>query len=117
LPICRATSAAWLVIPPKAVRNPSDAFIPRMSSGLVSWRARITVSPRAFQSPLARSRPVRMADSFAASSKMGRRTWFSDSGSTRRMASSREMSFSSTMATAMRTAARPVRLPVRVCRT
>ena len=48
LPICRATSAAWLVMPPNAVRKPSDAFMPRMSSGLVSWRHRIRlVSPLA----------------------------------------------------------------------
>src|SRR3954467_10335907 len=49
LPIWRATRAAWEVIPPKAVRNPSEAFIPRMSSGEVSCRQRITFSPRAAQ--------------------------------------------------------------------
>src|SRR6478752_5297287 len=48
LPIWRATSAAWLVMPPNAVMKPSDAFMPRMSSGLVSWRHRIRlVSPLA----------------------------------------------------------------------
>jgi hypothetical protein len=32
LPICRPTSAAWLVIPPRG-RIPAEACIPRMSSG------------------------------------------------------------------------------------
>src|SRR5206468_1202746 len=48
LPIWRATTAAWLVMPPLAVRNPTDAFMPWMSSGLVSRRTRIARSPRSF---------------------------------------------------------------------
>ncbi len=48
LPIWRATTAAWLVIPPRAVRNPSAAFMPWISSGLVSWRTKTTRSPLAF---------------------------------------------------------------------
>src|SRR5437870_1160541 len=48
LPIWRATTAAWEVMPPLAVRNPTDAFMPWMSSGLVSRRTRIARSPRSF---------------------------------------------------------------------
>ncbi len=134
LPICRATSAAWLVMPPNAVMKPSDAFMPRMSSGLVSWRHRIRlVSPLAASAsassaknttlpvaapgpagrPLASSRPSAIAAFFAAGRNTGRRSWFSASGSTRRSASSFEISFSSTISTAMRTPAKPVRLPLR----
>ncbi len=43
----RATTAAWLVIPPRTVRIPWAAAMPSMSSGLVSRRTRITFSPRA----------------------------------------------------------------------
>ena len=43
----RATTAAWLVMPPRVVRMPRAACIPWMSSGLVSMRTRITASPRA----------------------------------------------------------------------
>ena len=39
----RATTAAWEVIPPRAVRMPWAAFMPRISSGLVSIRTRITL--------------------------------------------------------------------------
>src|SRR6185436_694427 len=41
----RATTAAWLVIPPRAVRIPRAAFMPWMSSGEVSARTRITALP------------------------------------------------------------------------
>ncbi len=41
----RATTAAWEVMPPRAVRMPSAAFMPRMSSGEVSIRTRMTFSP------------------------------------------------------------------------
>ncbi len=43
----RATTAAWLVIPPRVVSTPLAACMPWMSSGLVSMRTRITASPRA----------------------------------------------------------------------
>ena len=45
LPMPRATTAAWLVMPPRAVRMPSAACMPWMSSGEVSTRTRITFSP------------------------------------------------------------------------
>ena len=41
----RATTAAWEVMPPRAVRMPSAASIPWMSSGEVSIRTRITFWP------------------------------------------------------------------------
>ena len=62
LPIWRATSAAWLVMPPRAVRMPWAASMPRMSSGLVSSRTRMTCSPRPAQATasaaLKTTRPV-----------------------------------------------------------
>ena len=42
LPNCRATSAAWLVRPPRLVRMPRAASMPCTSSGLVSARIMIT---------------------------------------------------------------------------
>ena len=44
-PMPRATTAAWLVMPPRVVRMPLAACMPWMSSGLVSMRTRITASP------------------------------------------------------------------------
>ena len=46
LPQPRATTAAWLTRPPRAVRIPSAASMPWTSSGEVSLRTRITGSPR-----------------------------------------------------------------------
>ena len=43
----RATTAAWLVMPPREVRMPLAACMPWMSSGEVSIRTRITASPAA----------------------------------------------------------------------
>src|SRR6266404_6341756 len=45
LPICRATSAACEETPPREVRMPSAAIMPRKSSGDVSMRASTTFSP------------------------------------------------------------------------
>src|SRR5206468_1195562 len=45
LPICRATSAACEETPPREVRIPSAAIMPRRSSGDVSIRASTTFSP------------------------------------------------------------------------
>ena len=44
----RATTAAWLVMPPRTVRMPCADFMPSMSSGLVSRRTSTTFSPRFF---------------------------------------------------------------------
>ena len=43
LPIPRATTAAWEVIPPRAVIMPLATCIPLISSGLVSFLTRITL--------------------------------------------------------------------------
>ena len=56
LPQPRATSAAWLVMPPRAVRMPSAARIPSTSSGLVSSRTRITFLPALAAGPRPRPR-------------------------------------------------------------
>ena len=45
VPIPRATTAAWLVIPPRTVKIPWEDFIPVISSGDVSRRTRTTFSP------------------------------------------------------------------------
>ena len=135
LPIWRATSAAWLVMPPWAVRMPCAASMPRMSSGLVKSRTSRTCSPRSAQATasaaLNTTRPVAAPGpagrpqanawppfSAACSSwarKTGRRSWFNWSGSMRMSASWGLIRPWSAMSTAMRMAARPVRLPLRVC--
>src|SRR5207249_2594233 len=109
--------AACLVMPPRAVKMPWAAFMPPMSSGEVSMRTRMTGSPAAARrsassalnttrplaapgpalSPLAISRFSCTVRSFSRASKIGRRSWLSCSGSTRRKASSREMRRSRTM--------------------
>ena len=45
LPICLPTTAAWLVLPPLAVKSPLAADIPCISSGLVSLVTRTTLFP------------------------------------------------------------------------
>ena len=45
MPIPRATTAAWLVIPPRAVSTARAATMPWKSSGVVSSRTRITRNP------------------------------------------------------------------------
>src|ERR1700693_5612636 len=50
LPMPRAPTAAWLVLPPRLVRMPWAAIMPCRSSGLVSRRTRITFSPWAASS-------------------------------------------------------------------
>mmetsp|Transcript_2482 Transcript_2482/g.3527 ORF Transcript_2482/g.3527 Transcript_2482/m.3527 type:complete len:329 (-) Transcript_2482:1398-2384(-) len=49
LPHPRATTAAWLVMPPRCVRMPSDACIPPTSSGDVSALTRIAAPPCALK--------------------------------------------------------------------
>ena len=45
VPMPRATTAAWEVMPPRTVRMPCAASMPSMSSGEVSRRTRTTFSP------------------------------------------------------------------------
>src|SRR5437016_6410169 len=132
LPICRATSAACDETPPREVRIQSPAIMPRKSSGEVSTRASTTFSPffeRATASsalkttwpdaapgPAAKPLPIFFPSLADCRSKMGASRCASESAGTRLTASSLEISFSPTISTAMRTAAWPVRFPLRVCR-
>ena len=47
LPMPRATTAACEVLPPRLVRMPAAAIMPSRSSGFVSRRTRMTLSPAA----------------------------------------------------------------------
>ena len=129
-PIPRATTAACEVMPPWAVRTPRAWMRPWMSSGVVSQRTRITSSPalprasaRSASSTIAPDaapgealRPVATTSTSADGSIIGWRSWSSWPGSIRATASSREMSSSPFISTAIRSAACAVRLPVRVWR-
>ena len=106
-PMPRATTAAWLVMPPRVVRMPRAACMPWMSSGLVSMRTRITSSPLAARLSASsaenttrarggagRGRQAARQDLVfgALGSSVGWRSWSSDCGSMRRIASSLPMS-------------------------
>mmetsp|Transcript_22334 Transcript_22334/g.31226 ORF Transcript_22334/g.31226 Transcript_22334/m.31226 type:complete len:258 (+) Transcript_22334:1258-2031(+) len=127
-----ATTAAWEVIPPRAVRVPSEASIPPMSSGEVSRRTSTHALPSAFH--LAASSEVKTICPTAAPGEAGSPfatcravlmalgsswSWSSFSiwsGLTRRTAVFLSIRPSCTISTAMRTAALAVRFPFRVCR-
>ncbi len=125
----RATTAAWLVMPPRVVTMPRAACMPWMSSGLVSIRTRITCSPLAARisasselntaTPQAapglagRPRDIRVRGAFGSS--VGCSSWSRLAGLTRRTASSRSISPDCAISTAMRRLAPAVRLPLRVC--
>ncbi len=136
LPRPRATTAAWEVMPPRVVRIPWATSIPSMSSGEVSLRTSRTCSPllrtmsTAFSAdsttrphaapgpagkPLAMTLPSCRAASCSSRGKTGASSCTSRSGSTLSNACSRVIRPSSTISTAMRTAASPVRFPERVC--
>ena len=135
LPIPRATTAACEVAPPRVVRMPAAACMPAMSSGEVSSRTSTTGSPLAAMAtapgavsairphaapgpagrPLPSCRPSFTAAVFSFVSKTGASSCTICSGSTRATASSSSIRPSSTMSVAMRTAANPVRFPLRVC--
>ena len=115
-------------MPPCTVRMPSAAIMPWMSSGVVSQRTRMTgpdfarstaVSASKTIAPLAAPgeafRPFAATSSAAAGSIIGWRSWSSWPGSMRPTASSREISRSSTIATAAFIAAAAVRFAERVC--
>ncbi len=134
LPMPRATTAACDVMPPRVVRIPTAACMPAMSSGEVSSRTRTTGSPLAARAtacgavsatrpqaapgpagrPLPSRRPSLTAAAFSFVGKIGASSCTSCSGSTRATASSALMRPSSTMSVATRTAAKPVRFPLRV---
>ena len=125
----RATTAAWLVMPPRVVSTPRAACIPWMSSGLVSMRTRITASPllaRASASsaentttpqaaPGEAGRPRDSSLRGASGSSVGWRSWSSEDGATRLTASLVSMRPSAAMSTAILRLAAAVRLPLRVC--
>ena len=94
----RATTAAWLVMPPRAVTMPSAACMPWMSSGLVSSRTRITPRPARLEllgllggeddlaGGRARARrggPVAMTFARRLGIEVGCSSWSSEAGSTR----------------------------------
>mmetsp|Transcript_29085 Transcript_29085/g.81398 ORF Transcript_29085/g.81398 Transcript_29085/m.81398 type:complete len:301 (+) Transcript_29085:1433-2335(+) len=131
----RATTAAWLVIPPQAVRMPSLACIPPTSSALVSWRTRITclscwlhaaaagaentiwptAAPGLAASPVPKTRPSSRYALSSAPLNWGSSSWARSLGVT--MSSDAPLSTrpSWTRSKATLTAARPVRFPLRVC--
>mmetsp|Transcript_45450 Transcript_45450/g.73758 ORF Transcript_45450/g.73758 Transcript_45450/m.73758 type:complete len:205 (+) Transcript_45450:2056-2670(+) len=125
----RATTAAWLVMPPRVVSTPWAEWMPWISSGLVSIRTRITFSPFLALSsassavkttvPLAApgeaGRPFVRIFFSALGSRIGCNSWSSNSGFSRITASDLEIRPSCAMSTAICSAAWAVRLPVRVC--
>ncbi len=66
----RATTAAWLVMPPRVVTIPLAACMPWMSSGLVSIRTRMTASP--FAARISASSALNTAAPLAAPGLAGR---------------------------------------------
>ena len=129
LPMPRATTAAWLVLPPRLVRMPWAAIMPCRSSGLVSRRTRITSSPRsAHSTAVAESKTalptaapgdaliaLAISVAFSLSPNRGNISWASCAPVTRRSASSMSIRPWSTSWIAIRNAAPAVRLPTRVC--
>ena len=129
LPMPLATTAAWEVIPPRAVRIPWAACIPPMSSGDVSVRTRTTFSPlraafsasSAVKTTLPTAAPGDAGSPFAMTftgvfgSKDGCIRRSSCSGSIRMIAVFLSISLSLTMSMAIFSDAAAVRLPTRVC--
>ena len=129
LPMPRATTAAWLVLPPRLVRMPWEAIMPCRSSGLVSRRTRMTSSPAAAcctavaesNTALPTAAPGEALTAlviFFTSplvSKRGNISCASWSPVTRSSASSMPIMPWSTSWIAIRNAAAAVRLPTRVC--
>ncbi len=130
LPMPRATTAAWEVLPPRAVRIPWAAKKPWMSSGLVSSRTRITLSPSLprssavsasntilpeaapgeADSPTARASALNLGDS------VGTINCSSSCGLMRLIACSLVRMPSLNISTEVMTVARAFILPLRVCR-
>ena len=132
LPIPLATTAAWDVIPPLAVKIPFAAFIPSISSGEVSVLTKITffpssaislalsavktASPTAAPGEAGSPFAIASASCFATLSNWGCNNWSKAFGSTLNNACSFVINFSSTISTAILTAAAAVLFPVLVCR-
>ncbi len=130
LPMPRATTAAWLVLPPRLVSTASAAIMPGRSSGVVSRRTRTVCSPAAARrtasaesntatptaAPGEAGTPWARGTRSSVVSKRGNISRVSSAPSTRIRASSAPMVPSSPRSWAMRKAASAVRLPTRVCR-
>ena len=130
LPQPRATTAAWLAFPPVLVRMPFARCIPATSSGLVSLRTSMigsfgclaacstAASADRITFPLAppglAAMPWATGFTLLLGSSCGWRRWLRLSGATRFTAVVSSITPSLTISTAMRTAAVPVRLPLRV---
>ena len=131
VPIPRATTAAWDVIPPRTVKIPWEAFIPVISSGEVSRRTNTTFSPLAFQASASsavnttlpqaapgdapRPFPSGVAAFNAAASNCGCNNVSKLRGSIINTASSSVLCPSSTRSQAIFNAAGAVLLPLRHC--
>lgn len=129
LPIPRATTAAWLVMPPLAVRMPCAFAMPATSFGEVSDLMSITFSPLSFAriaffelntalpvaAPGDAARPFAMTFIGYFGSMVGNRSCSSWFGAILKMASSFFIICSFTMSTAIFTADVAVLLPVLVC--
>ena len=119
LPIPRATSAAWLALPPSAVRIPRAAWKPATSSASVNGRTRITSRPSSaawtassavktiapFAAPGEAATPSASTSKSASRLKPGWRSASSRSASIVAIACPLSSSPSSTASTAKRTAA------------
>mmetsp|Transcript_26972 Transcript_26972/g.58960 ORF Transcript_26972/g.58960 Transcript_26972/m.58960 type:complete len:445 (+) Transcript_26972:1164-2498(+) len=131
LPQPRATTAAWLVMPPSWHSTPSLLYMPFTSSGDVSLRTSTTLMPAPFHAsacsaektawptaaPGEAGRPVPSTWGWyaASSANWGCSSWSRWPGSTMVMALLMSTRPSSTRSTAILTAAAPVRLPPRHC--
>jgi len=129
-PMPRATTAACEVMPPRTVRMPSAAFMPSMSSGLVSRRTRThfspfflydfassavkTILPQAAPGEAASPLPTGVEFLSATASNCGWRSVSRLRGSIMSTASSSVLIPSSTRSHAILRAARAVRLPLLV---
>ena len=130
LPQPTATTAAWLVLPPVLVRMPTALCMPSTSSGLVSLRTSSTCSPACARSTASAavkaSLPVAapglapmplvstVTPALSLAWKLGRSSCVRSPAGIRLSAVFSSISFSFTISTATRTAAVPVRLPLRV---
>ena len=136
LPHPRATTAAWLVMPPRDVRIPFALHMPPTSSALVSSRTKMhglpsdesfsaslalktmapTAAPGDAGNPRVTTR-VTYSSEFASSVNTGCRHCSSEREGTIVIACSRVTQPSAAISVAMRTAAAPVRFPTRHCST
>ena len=127
-PIPRATSAAWLALPPSLVRMPLAAKNPATSSASVNGRTSTTSRPSSpaatassavntispFAAPGEALTPRASTSNLASGSKVGWSSASSAAASIVASASSRSSSPSSTASTAKRTAAWAGRFALRV---